>query len=269
MAITSLADFRAALANPYCVEVLKSTTVPTTGLLYSPAITSIGTPVAYATPTSAVAPTVSTIGSMPIPAGTTNNLRCLEVDWTFGDAGGFAILCDRVSHQGGLVGNLNTTQTTNLPTAALTRYTSGEGVWAAAEIYSSVGASAAQITTSYTNQAGTPGRISRGVTIGSSAFNTPGRFQILTPQNGDTGFRSVESVILSVTTGTAGNFGITLFKPLVLLATDLQRRKTTLNALVSGGLQLEEIQPNASLFFLFIREASGQPNFIFKFAEDA
>ena len=34
-------------------------------------------------------------------------------------------LCDRLSHQGGLSGTVTTAQTTNLPTAALTRNTDG------------------------------------------------------------------------------------------------------------------------------------------------
>ena len=124
------------------------------------------------------------------------------------------ILADRVSHQGGLSGIVTTAQTTNLPTGALTRFTSGVGVCIALEIYTAIGATATTVTVSYTNQAGTAGRTSQASVFGGSLSNAVARFVILPLQDGDTGVRSVESVTVLATTGTAGAFGVTLFKPL-------------------------------------------------------
>jgi len=130
------------------------------------------------------------------------------------------LFIDRLSETGGLVCNVNTEQETNLPTAALTRYTSGEGVFAALEIYIATGATAVNATIKYTNQAGTPNRVSKPHAFGNGN-NTIGHgqvfsFIVMALQDGDTGVRSVESVTLSATTGAAGNFGVVLFKPLFI-----------------------------------------------------
>jgi hypothetical protein len=124
------------------------------------------------------------------------------------------LLIDRLNEQGGLVGNLNTTQTTNLPTAALTRYTSGVGVQIGLHIYGTWGTTNTTVSVSYTNSAGTPGQT--GVI---TMIDTPGPavFYWVGLQSGDVGAKSVESVTLSVSTGTAGNGSVFLFKPLAYL----------------------------------------------------
>ena len=128
-----------------------------------------------------------------------------------------ALLYDRLSHQGGLSGIVATAQTTNLPTAALPRYTTGAQVWIGLEIYTAVGATATTVTANYTNQAGTAGRTTKAVAFGGSGTNSAGTIVILPLADGDTGVRSVESVTLAATTGTAGNFGVTLIMPLFVL----------------------------------------------------
>jgi hypothetical protein len=126
------------------------------------------------------------------------------------------VLLDRLSHQGGLVGNSTSLQTTNLPTAALTRYTSGVGVWVFAEIYSSIGLTAADLSITYTNQDGTGSRTGRLVAVGSSLSQSNTALPIAL-QAGDTGVRSVESVQFATAPGSAGNWGITLAKPLLMI----------------------------------------------------
>lgn len=131
---------------------------------------------------------------------------------SFGHCG---MLIDRLSHQGGLSGTVTTTQTTNLPTAALTRYTSGVGVYAALEFYAAVGATNAVWTVVYTNQAGTGSRsVSFQIDYSPSILT----FVPIPLQGSDTGVRSVQSVTLTPSTGTAGNFGVVLFKPLMTVA---------------------------------------------------
>lgn len=123
------------------------------------------------------------------------------------------LIIDRLSHQGGLVANITTLQTTNLATAALTRYTSGVGVMAAIEVYSQLGGVATRFDVTYTNSAGTGSRV--GV-YNAVAGELPlsGLFLPIGLVTGDLGVKSVESVQLSADTGTAGNFGVTLFKVL-------------------------------------------------------
>lgn len=121
-------------------------------------------------------------------------------------------LVDVLNISGGLDATVSTTQTTNLPTAPLTRYADGNGVHAAAVLHVAIGTTATTITASYTNQAGTSGQNSILTTFGSTGFNGVNRVIPFPLADGDTGVRSVESVTLTATTGAIGNFGIILYK---------------------------------------------------------
>lgn len=164
-------------------------------------------------------------------------------------ASGFLVLCDRLSHQGGLAGNSAAAQTTNLPTAALTRYTTGEGVLACLEIYSLIGTTATTVTASYTNQAGTAGRTSVATVWGGTAFREANRVVFLPLQAGDTGVRAVASVTQAATTGTAGNYGVTLIKPIIavpVVGGALQDH----DALLGLTSQMQQVFTDACLFWL-------------------
>jgi hypothetical protein len=125
---------------------------------------------------------------------------------------GVPMITDRLVHSGGLVANITTEQTTNLPTAALPRYTDGIGVMIGLDVYTATGSTATTVTARYTNQDGTAGRVTQAVVWPASA--PVGRRYILPLQDGDTGVRSVEGVTFAGSTATAGNVGVTLFKPL-------------------------------------------------------
>lgn len=248
MSIDSAADFKTGLVNqPYQINFVKDAITFVSRFPYS-SWRLFGSPSQGGIPTTSVAMTSATLGAAPFPGGTPSGLRLYQADWSIGHTGGGLLLVDFLNQQGGLSGTSVSTQTTNLPTAALTRFTSGDGVLAAIEIYTAVGSTASFFTCSYTNQAGTSGRTSKATRIGTSNYNAASRFLIMSLADGDTGVRSVESLTLSGTTGTAGNFGITLFKPLAILTSDFgEGRMASNNMLLSGGLQLEEIPPNACL----------------------
>lgn len=125
---------------------------------------------------------------------------------------GVPMVTDRLVHSGGLVANITTEQTTNLPTAALPRYTDGIGVMLALDVYTGTGATATTVTARYTNQDGTAGRVTQ-VVVWPVSVPTGRRF-ILPLQDGDTGVRSVGGVTFAGSTTAAGNVGVTLFKPL-------------------------------------------------------
>jgi len=127
---------------------------------------------APATPTTSVALNKDSAQSMgPIPAISSGRLTFLGArinTSTFG-AGGM-LLVDLLNVSGGLNATLTTAQTTNLPTAALTRHTSGEGVMAGIVIYTQIGSTATTVTISYTNSAGTSGRTSTATSLGGTGF---------------------------------------------------------------------------------------------------
>lgn len=172
------------------------------------------------------------------------------------------LLVDRLSHQGGLSGTVTTEQTTNLPTAALTRYASGEGVMIGLLIYTAVGSTNTTATVRYTNQAGTGSRTTKAVSIGGGTNPTtprqPRTLIICPLQDGDTGVQSVEGVTLAATTGTAGNFGVVLFKPLGMFpaTTGPSEVSPYKNTMIGGGGGLEKVDSDACLELVSIENSS-------------
>lgn len=132
---------------------------------------------------------------------------------------GSLLLIDRLSETQGLSSTSGSIQTTNLPTAALTRYTTGEGVQIMLEVYANViGSSPQTASASYTNQAGVSGRTTNLVGIGGDAYGRRNHCVFrLGLQQGDTGAKSVESVTLSGSTGTVGNLGVVLYKSILAI----------------------------------------------------
>ena len=183
----------------------------------------------------------------------------------FGTNSGTAVrsviwLADFLVQSGGMSGTVTTEQTTGLPTVALSRYTNGDGIMAALIVYTSLGSTATTATLNYTNQSGTAGRTSQPIVVPASA---PARLiLVFCLQDGDTGVRSVEGLTLAGSTGTAGNFGVLLFKPIAMLGgTNAEGvdRAPTREMLLSGGA-IAEILQEACLAVLYTNiPNSGSP----------
>jgi len=206
---------------------------------------------APATPTTSVALNKDSAQSMgPIPAISSGRLTFLGArinTSSFGAAG--IILVDLLNVSGGLSGTVTTAQTTTLPTAALTRHTSGEGVMAGIVIYQTLGTTATTITISYTNSAGVSGRTSTHTSFGGTGFREAAILIFIPLQAGDSGVQSVESVTVTATTGTAGNFGVCMFKPLSMISLESATGAMPLDAVSTGCIigSLAEIDPDACL----------------------
>jgi hypothetical protein len=205
---------------------------------------------APAVPTTSVALDKNSAQSMgPIPAvtGRLTMLGARISTSTYGAAS--MMVVDLLNVSGGLNATLTTAQTTNLPTAALTRYTSGEGVMAGIVVYTIIGTTQTTVTISYTNSAGTSGRTSTATTIGGGFYREVGLLIPIPLQAGDTGIRSIESVTLAATTGTAGNFGVCLYKPLAMISLESATGAMPLDSVSTGCIigSLCEIHPDACL----------------------
>jgi hypothetical protein len=169
------------------------------------------------------------------------------------------MIFDRLSHQGGLSTTTTSTQTTNLPTAALTRYTNGRNVMAALEFYTTnSGGVSTTATVSYTNQDGTSGQTSKPFAFGGGLA---GRLLIMPLADGDTGVRSVESVTIAADTTVSSNFGVTLIKFLGMVHPtqkyDGFYGANSYNAIHGGGCHFEPILPGACLQLLNNLGAAG------------
>lgn len=162
---------------------------------------------------------------------------------------GVIIIADRVFAASGFDGTLTTAQTITSP-AALTRSTDGQGLEIWLESYTAVGATASNVTVQYTNTNSTSGQ--NTVSEAIIASFPIGRTQPLRLAAGDTGVLSIQSVTLSASTGTAGNFGVALYKRLATIPCPAANMGTVLDF---AGLGLPLIQDNAALTFIHL--ASG------------
>jgi hypothetical protein len=189
----------------------------------------------------------------PIPGAASGKLQILGGRFnTSGQAGATVVAIDLLNVSGGLSGTVTNEQTTNLPTAALTRHTGGDGVFIGIVIYTTLGTTATTISVRYTNQAGTANRTSTVTSFGGTGFRDAPRLIQIPLQAGDTGVRSVEGVTVTATTGTAGNFGVCLFKPLMTFSLDSTTGTMPIDAVSSGGMigSMAEFDDDACLTFM-------------------
>jgi hypothetical protein len=204
-----------------------------------------------ATPTTSVALDKNSAQSMgPIPAVSTGRLTMLGARISTSNYGAASMMVvDLLNVNGGLNATLTTPQTTNLPTAALTRYTSGEGVMAGIVVYTIIGTTISTVTVSYTNSSGVSGRISTATQMGGGFYREVGILIPIPLQGADKGFRSIESVTVASTTGTVGNFGVCLFKPLAMISLESATGAMPLDSVSTGCIinSLCEIHPDACL----------------------
>jgi hypothetical protein len=189
----------------------------------------------------------------PIPGAASGKLQILGGRFNTSSLAGAAVVAiDLLNVSGGLSGTVTTEQTTNLPTAALTRHTGGDGVFIGIVIYTIVGTTATTISVRYTNQAGTPNRTSTVTSFGGTGFREAARLIQIPLAAGDTGVRSVEGVTLTATTGTLGDFGVCLFKPLMTFSLDSTTGTMPIDAVSSGGMigSMAEFDDDACLTFV-------------------
>ena len=191
-----------------------------------------------ATPTTSVALNKNSLQSIgSVPDTTSGKLQIIGGHFAnTGVVSGALMAVDVLNISGGMSATVTTEQTTNLPTAALTRHTTGEGVILGLFILGIIGTTATTVTVRYTNQAGTPNRVSPATVFGGSSFRELSRFIIIPLQAGDTGVRSVEGVTLAGTTSTTGNFGVCLLKPLTIFDPASTSNTNVIDAVSSGGM---------------------------------
>lgn len=174
---------------------------------------------------------------------------------------GTFILYDRLLHISGLSGTNATAQTVG---GSLTRYTDGAGNQIWVEIYTQIGASSTTVSASYTNTVPTAGRTTLSTSIGNTGFREQARIIPLTLQSGDLGVTSVQSVTLAATTGTAGDFGVTIAHPLQTIPCTLAILANVRDN-VSQLPPLTEIKTDACLALAFLPNAATNTQFIASF----
>ena len=255
MTVNSLQELYNAVDNGQVFRrfVSKDTQTPDTNGTPMAQANVVGMPPVSGTKSTAEAPTRTTTGAInfPTPQGS-NNSFLLRVQTGLSASTEVLMLIDILSWQGGLSGTVTGEQTTNLPTAALTRYTNGENVWLGLICWSATGSTAVNVTARYTNQAGTGSRNTTSVDFwggglgARSGAPSTNQVQWLPLQSGDYGVRSVEGVTISASTLTAGNFGVFLCKPLFISNSITANTQQEIDQIIQTS-SLPEIQDEAYL----------------------
>ncbi len=139
-------------------------------------------------------------------------------------------------------GNISATTLTSqdISTTALPRWTTGEGLCMSLEVTTNLGATAASITLTYTDQAGNTGN-----STGAIALTTGGVAQRLMPVQdgpmirlaaGDTGVRAVEACIMSVSM-LAGVMAAIIYKPIRVTSTVAGFPTESTTPVQAGGIR--------------------------------
>jgi len=176
---------------------------------------------AYTNIPGGAAHNVATVGAFPLINPTSPDKKYLL---NFGanhlTGTNIVLLLDLLVAAGNI--NANTTGNQTVNTTALTRYTDGVGVLMILEVTTALGATASNVTITYTNQEGTSGRTTGALAMTASAVVfrlQPTIGGALIPlQAGDTGVRSVQTIAFSAAMG-GGVVAILLYKPLLLVPT--------------------------------------------------
>lgn len=160
----------------------------------------------------------TTVGALQFTNSAGSAVKRLVQGFTASGAGNIDVsplfVMDRLLACGGLSGTVTTAQTVG---GTIGRYTGGTGNQIWIEVQSDIGGASTTVTASYTNEAGTAGRTTIARRLGSGPYNAAHSAHQLPLQAGDLGVRSVQSVTLAATTGTAGDFAVVVYHPLAFL----------------------------------------------------
>ena len=215
MAITSRDQLIAALANSrHALFDKASVANAVAGRFYS-LWRATGQPGQGAIPAMQAVCNKDLLGALPLVNQTppaTNYLAWVDV--ATGNATSTLEIHDRLCHQGGLSGTIAspTAQTTNLPLTLAGVPTERIGAedhsqlqwWL--EWYADTGSTAVSATVNVTYSDDSSSNV---VVPLAATSRASGLYQILPFAAGKSGIKAVNSVTLSATTGTAGNFGVT------------------------------------------------------------
>lgn len=189
-------------------------------------------------------------GTMRDSSGTARIVK-LAAQYATTPGAGCVQLCDRLSGISGFAGTTTGTITCN--TTSVSRYATGaesRGILAAVEIYTTIGTTAGTVNLlTYTNEAGTANKVGLAVVIGGTGFTEVGRIILLPLESGGLGCRSVETISRTTSTLTAGDFGITVYKPLVTIPIHSLGPANTEEEAEGLGYILPKVVAGACLFF--------------------
>jgi hypothetical protein len=167
--------------------------------------------------------TSATTGAVPIPLtiGGSDHLYLTNAVANHVTGTNVHMYVDVLVSAGNILATSATSQ--NISTTSLSRWTSGEGLAMTLEVTAALGATAANITISYTDQAGNTANSTGAIALTTSA--AVGRLvpildgPMIRLATGDYGVRTIEGCILSASMTGSGVMAALIYKPLVVCPT--------------------------------------------------
>ena len=210
-----------------------------------------GEPGAGDLPASVGIPTSALPGAMPLINATAGKLYLARAS-LLAETPGYYLLHDRIGHSSGLVGNSTSSQTVSLLNAITDRTATpyGLGCRMFVEWYTGTGTGTPTLTVTYTNSNGVAGCTT---TVTWPASPVAGQMLRVPLMAGDYGVRSIQSAQLSGATSAAGNWGLTVVKPLVDFSIGAANGAVLQDAIATG---LPVVATNAALGWLFMATAT-------------
>jgi hypothetical protein len=212
-------------------------------------------------PTTATTCSRTTAGALGQTNPQSGNTKYLFQVASTMEASGTFLIYDRLVHCGGLSANTTAIQTVNTP--QLTRYSgdSSVGNRIMLEIYETLPSVANLFPeVSYTNQDGVSGKSAHTMAIGGATVVIPPSSFIMTLDSGDTGVRSIESVRLTTSGATAGNFGVSIIRPLLLQQSPTKNAFPHYRDFLTGLPGFVKIENDACIQVLASNAFGGQNN---------
>lgn len=221
MAFTSLDDIAIGLIQGREFGFAKASLTAQVANEYASLWRATSVPAQGAIPTTAAICNAALLGAIPLAPRTGGQERVIAAAEIALSAGNATLYVeDRLAHMGGLVGNVTTAQTVgidldaNLGVSNLAERIGApdysEVEWYL-EWYTATGATVSTPTAQVTYHDGTTGSVNiftgAGATALPASVGASRRYEIV-PTNGKF-IRSIQTVALSASTGTAGNFGVT------------------------------------------------------------
>jgi hypothetical protein len=167
--------------------------------------------------------TSATTGAVPIPLtiGGSDHLYLTNAATNHVTGSNIHMYVDVLVSAGNILATSATSQ--NISTTSLSRWTSGEGLAMTLEVTAALGATAANITISYTDQSGNTANSTGAIALTTSAAT--GRLvpvqdgPMIRLATGDYGVRTIEGCILSASMTGSGVLAALIYKPLVVCPT--------------------------------------------------
>lgn len=255
MAITTVDGIVNALGNNASRIIIdKSSLANQLAGRYCSTWRATGQPGQGAIPTTVTYPTSSTLGAMGFLNQTAPSTSYLAYSFiACSNATTTIEFHDRLVHCGGLSLALTTTQTTNLPISLETPVLTdrigssdyGDVQWWL-EVYADGGATASNATINVTYNDNTTGNLNTVAVGGTLRIGNMIGLDILRPTTASgKNIKSINSIILSASTGTAGNFGFTATRPRAVLPTVVANKMEVFDW---AQLGFSEIPNDACLF---------------------